>query len=137
MPVSCSSIAPANCGVFEDERWCQTLFTRAQVLSQLGGRAAAHDAAAVLEALCCAPEQDVATGACKAAVEYGAVPAIIQVRMHACMGASACMHGWMAAYHPYLCMGASSCMHVMPLVSPLNGVPGLNTHSALAGHIKH
>ncbi|KXZ55790.1 hypothetical protein GPECTOR_2g1340 [Gonium pectorale] len=35
-------------------------------MSQLGGRSACYDAAATLEAMCCAPEQDIANGACAA-----------------------------------------------------------------------
>ncbi|GFR47829.1 hypothetical protein Agub_g9607 [Astrephomene gubernaculifera] len=48
-------------------------------MSQLGGRSACYDAAAALEALCCAPEQDIANGACAALMAAGAPAHMVKV----------------------------------------------------------
>ncbi|EFJ40751.1 hypothetical protein VOLCADRAFT_99422 [Volvox carteri f. nagariensis] len=48
-------------------------------MSQLGGRSACYDAAAVMEAMCCAPEQDIANGACTALMNAGAPAHMVKV----------------------------------------------------------
>ncbi len=48
--------------------------------SQLGGRNAAMDATAAVEALCCAPEASIAQAACTAAVAAGGLKPMVAVR---------------------------------------------------------
>lgn len=50
-----------------------------QDLSQLGGRNAAHDAMAVLEHMCSAPEGDVGSQCCNHVINAGGVEAIVDV----------------------------------------------------------
>lgn len=52
---------------------------RMQDLSQLGGRNAAHDAMAVLDAMCSAPEGDVGSQCCTHVVNSGGLQAIVKV----------------------------------------------------------
>lgn len=49
-------------------------------MSQLGGRSACYDAAAVMEALCCAPELDISNGACAALMAAGGPSHMVKVR---------------------------------------------------------
>ncbi|GIL86141.1 hypothetical protein Vretimale_13843 [Volvox reticuliferus] len=48
-------------------------------MSQLGGRSACYDAAAVMEAMCCAPEPDIANGACAALMAAGGPTHMVKV----------------------------------------------------------
>ncbi|GLI68391.1 hypothetical protein VaNZ11_012777 [Volvox africanus] len=48
-------------------------------MSQLGGRSACYDAAAVMEAMCCAPEPDIANGACAALMAAGGPAHMVKV----------------------------------------------------------
>lgn len=48
-------------------------------MSQLGGRSACYDAAAAMEALCCAPELDIANGACNGLMAAGGPAHLVRV----------------------------------------------------------
>ncbi|KAG2434236.1 hypothetical protein HXX76_007961 [Chlamydomonas incerta] len=48
-------------------------------MSQLGGRSACYDAAAAMEAMCCAPEGDIANGACNALLAAGGPKHMVKV----------------------------------------------------------
>ncbi|GLC38829.1 hypothetical protein PLESTB_000711000 [Pleodorina starrii] len=48
-------------------------------MSQLGGRSACYDAAAAMEALCCAPEVELANGACAALMAAGGPAHMVKV----------------------------------------------------------
>lgn len=48
-------------------------------MSQLGGRSACYDAAATMEAMCCAPEGDIANGACAALLAAGGPKHMVKV----------------------------------------------------------
>ncbi len=50
-----------------------------QDMSQLGGRSACYDAAAAMEALCCAPELDIANGACNGLMAAGGPAHLVRV----------------------------------------------------------